>query len=223
MVHMTSEQITIDYFSDILCVWAWIAQRRIDELTKHFEDKIEIRYQYIDIFGGTATRIQEQWADKGLYDGFSDHVIKSAAPYESAIVNNDVWCKTRPATSANAHMVLKAIELVHSENIAIDFAAKLREAFFIDAKDIGSLEVIYSLATANDIDIHPVISSITDGTALAALMCDYQSAKKYNIKGSPCFVMNEGRQILFGNVGYRVLRTNIEELLNNVANEASWC
>ena len=45
-------------------------------------------------------------------------------------------------------------------------------------------------------------------------MHDYQLAREYQIKGSPTFVMNEGRQVLFGNVGYRVLRTNIEELLN---------
>ena len=47
--------------------------------------------------------------------------------------------------------------------------------------------------------------------------------KDYGIKGSPCFVMNEGRQILFGNVGYRVLQTNINELFNRTSDEASWC
>lgn len=220
---MNNEQITIEYFSDILCVWAWIAQRRIDELNNHFGNKIEIRHQYIDIFGGTAIRIQEQWSDKGLYDGFADHVINSAAPYESAFVNHDVWRKVRPTTSANAHIVLKAIELDSGRELAIEFAAILRKAFFVDAEDISNLEVIYRLVTHNNINLQAIKSLINDGNALAELMCDYQNAKKYEIKGSPCFVMNEGRQILFGNVGYRVLSTNIEELLNNIENEASWC
>ena len=220
---MSNKRITIDYFSDVLCVWAWIAQRRIDELNKHFENKIEIHYQYIDIFGDTATRVQEQWGDKGLYEGFSDHVVKSAAPYELAVVSSNVWHKTRPTTSANAHLVLKAIELIYSRQLAIDFAAALRKAFFIEAKDIGNLEIIFDLAKNNDIDLKPINNSITNGEAIAALMRDYQNAKQYGIKGSPCFIMNEGRQILFGNVGYRVLRTNIEELLSNAANEASWC
>lgn len=220
---MNSDRIKIDYFSDILCVWAWITQRRIDELNNYFKDKIEIHYRYIDIFGDTATRIQEQWADKGLYEGFRDHVVKSAVPYESAVVNDDVWYKTRPATSATPHMILKSIESVYSSQLAIEFAAILRKAFFVEARDIANLEVIYGLAKANDIDVTPIKNSVTEGTALAALMRDYQNAKTYDIKGSPCFVMNEGRQILFGNVGYRVLRTNIEELLNHDANEASWC
>ena len=220
---MNDNKIKIDYFSDILCVWAWIAQRRIDELNKDFEDKIEIHCQYVDIFGDTATRIQEKWADKGLYEGFGEHVVSSAAPYESAIVNSDVWSKTRPATSANAHLVLKAIEQNYSELLVSEFATELREAFFIKAKDIGSLEIIYEIAGSKGIDVKPIKNSISDGSALAALMHDYQIAKEYQIKGSPCFVMNEGRQILFGNVGYRVLRTNIEELLNNSSDEASWC
>lgn len=77
---MDNNQITIDYFSDILCVWAWISQRRVDELNKHFKSKIAIRHQFIDIFGDTNTRIEKQWADKGSYNGFGDHIIKSAAP-----------------------------------------------------------------------------------------------------------------------------------------------
>jgi predicted DsbA family dithiol-disulfide isomerase len=27
--------LVIDYYSDILCVWAWIAQRRIEELKQN--------------------------------------------------------------------------------------------------------------------------------------------------------------------------------------------
>ncbi len=220
---MTREQIKIDYYSDILCVWAWVAQRRIEELIKHFEDKIDIHHQYIDIFGDTATRIQTQWIDKGLYDGFGNHVKESAAPYESAVINPDVWHKTRPTTSANAHMVLKAVELTHNIQAAIDFASSLREAFFVEAKDISNLDIIFNLAEEKGIEIEPINHSLKNGTALAALMSDYQNARKYEIKGSPCFILNNGRQILFGNVGYRVLQSNIEELLNNPASEASWC
>jgi predicted DsbA family dithiol-disulfide isomerase len=220
---MDSDCITIDYYSDVLCIWAWITQRRIDELNKHFDDKINIRYFYVDIFGDATTRINQQWSDKGLYEGFADHVESSVAPYEFATVHNDIWSKVRPTTSSNPHMVLKAIEIAHSEKYAIDFSCVIRKAFFLQAIDISNLDNIFKLMRANNIDVDPVKALITDGQALAALMCDYQKASQYQIKGSPCFVMNEGRQILFGNVGYRVLRINIEEILNKVETDASWC
>ena len=45
-----------------------------------------------------------------------------------------------------------------------------------------------------------------------------------NIQGSPSFVLNEGRQKLYGNVGYRILEANIHELLRaQPADQASWC
>jgi predicted DsbA family dithiol-disulfide isomerase len=44
------EPIRISYFSDVLCVWAYIAQIRLDELKTTFQDKIAIAVQ-IWLFG----------------------------------------------------------------------------------------------------------------------------------------------------------------------------
>ncbi|MFT4520318.1 MAG: hypothetical protein ACI9JM_002720 [Halioglobus sp.] len=65
--------------------------------------------------------------------------------------------------------------------------------------------------------------AINDGTAIAALMGDYQTAKTQMIKGSPTYALDNGRQTLHGNVLYRVLQENIEELLKRPESEASWC
>tara|TARA_R110002074_G_scaffold175920_1_gene339364 strand:- start:285 stop:947 length:663 start_codon:yes stop_codon:yes gene_type:complete len=220
---MENSPVQIDYFSDILCVWAWISQRRLDELINHFGSRIVIRYQFIDIFGDTRSRIENHWSNKGSYNGFADHVINSATPYESATVSTDVWHITRPTTSANAHLTVKAVALTHNDTCAADFTKILRRAFFIEAKDISNLDIIYSLAKDCALDLEKIQLAISSGAAMAALMCDYQNAKEYGIKGSPCFVMNEGRQILFGNVGYRALQTNIDTLINHTDVGASWC
>ncbi len=36
------------------------------------------------------------------------------------------------------------------------------------------------------------------------------------------WILNEHRQILYGNVGYRVIEANVQELLRSHAGEASW-
>jgi predicted DsbA family dithiol-disulfide isomerase len=158
-----------------------------------------------------------------MHKEFGAHVIAAAAPYESAPVNFDVWSKTRPTTSANAHMILKAIELTCDKQSAIKYANKLRKSFFIDAEDISELDTLFSLLEQEKIDTRPVKKTLNNGTALAALMNDYEKANEFGIKGSPSFVMNNGRQNLFGNVGYMVLQANIEELLINSSAQASWC
>ena len=52
-------------------------------------------------------------------------------------------------------------------------------------------------------------------------MGNYQQAKTLGLKGSPSYIIDNGRQILYGNVGYRVLLANIEALLNKLKSEAS--
>jgi predicted DsbA family dithiol-disulfide isomerase len=45
----------VDYFSDVLCVWAWIAQQRIDELESQWGDQFELRHHYLNLFGDEAS------------------------------------------------------------------------------------------------------------------------------------------------------------------------
>jgi len=218
-----NKPLIIDYYTDILCVWAWIAQRRIDELNHKLENKIELHYYYVDIFGDVPTKMNTQWKEKGGYAGFSEHVKKSALAFEDAPINDKIWKEVRPNTSANAHLVLKAIEIAYDKNKSVDMALKFREAFFVDAIDIGNIDVLYHLAKVNGLDQNIIKKSIVDGSAIAYLMHDYQKSKQQSIKGSPSYVIDGGRQTLYGNVGYRVILANIEELLKKQSDEASWC
>ncbi|MFC1664692.1 DsbA family protein [Pseudomonadota bacterium] len=218
-----NKSLVIDYYTDILCVWAWIAQRRITELKVQLGEKIELRYHYVDIFGDVAKKIDLQWKHRGGYAGFAEHVAKSASTFEDAPINSRIWAEVRPASSANAHLVLKAVELTYDRQKSVDTAPMLRKSFFCDALNIGDLGVIYQLINDDGLDCDPVRKRIQDGTAIAALMADYLKAKQNSIKGSPSYVIDGGRQILYGNVGYRVIYSNIAELLKHPRDEASWC
>ena len=64
---------------------------------------------------------------------------------------------------------------------------------------------------------------IKEGTALAALMNDMEKKELLKLEGSPSYVMNDGRQKLYGNIGYRVIEANVTELLEHGNNQLSWC
>lgn len=218
-----NKPLIIDYYTDILCVWAWIAQRRIDELNQKLQHKIELQYFYVDVFGDAPTKIESQWQKRNGYKGFAEHVQQSASVFDHAHINPKIWTEVRPRTSANAHLVLKAVELTYDKSTSIDMALKFRTAFFKDALDIGNLEILFGLISANGLNQNLINTSIQDGSAMSALMNDYRKSNQQGIKGSPSYVINDGRQTLYGNVGYRVLLANLEELLKNPADEASWC
>ena len=81
---MSNAPIVIGYYTDVLCIWAWIARRRIDELNAQSEFSVAFQHRYIDLFGDTHAKINDQWADKGRFEGYCEHVCDAAsAPIHS--------------------------------------------------------------------------------------------------------------------------------------------
>ena len=218
-----NKPLAIDYYNDILCVWAWIAERRNEELVDQWAGKIDLHPRFINLFGDTQSRMENQWADRGGYEGFAKHVLESAAPYDNAPVHPDIWKTVRPTSSANAHLILKAAEKIYSKEQVVSFSRAIRHGFFVETRDIGKVQILQEIAGECGLDPRALVKALEDGTASAALMRDYQMAHELHIKGSPTWIMNSGRQILFGNVGFRVLNANIREILEHPDLEASWC
>lgn len=218
-----STKIIIDYYSDVLCVWAWIAQARLDELDRQWGSKICVRHHFVDIFGDSHKKISTQWGESDGFQAFGDHVSHSAEPFEMASVNPDVWTKTRPRSSAQSHLLLRAIALTESEEKVASTALAIRRAFFCDAMDISDMDLLLALAAEHGVDQGAVAHCLRDGQAIAALSSDQRKAVDLGVRGSPTWILNNGRQILYGNVGYRILNANIEELLSQPGEEASWC
>jgi predicted DsbA family dithiol-disulfide isomerase len=225
--------VAITYFSDALCVWAYIAQARIDAIRGEFGEGVRIAHRFCSVFGDTAQKIPSRWAHEGGYAGFNAHLRKVAANFPHIAVHPEVWLSTRPASSASAHLFLKAVQLQDQESparggqsdCAFDRADRaFRSAFFRDCRDISRWEVQCEIAEHIGVDIGAIEKRIHSGAAFARLAADYQDADKMRIEGSPSLVLNEGRQKLYGNVGFRVIEANIQELLRTPRpGEASWC
>jgi predicted DsbA family dithiol-disulfide isomerase len=98
---------------------------------------------------------------------------------------------------------------------------------FRDCRDIALWDVQCEVARAIGVDIVAIVAIeriIHNGSAFASLTADYQDADTLRIEGSPSFVLNEGRQKLYGNIGFHLIESNIQELLRTPCeDEARWC
>jgi predicted DsbA family dithiol-disulfide isomerase len=227
--------VKVSYFSDALCIWAYIAQARIDAVKEKFGDAVQLEHRFCSVFGNTAIKIPTAWRDKGDYAGFNAHLQSVAQQFPHIEVHPEIWLKTRPPTSTSAHLFMIAVQQWQQEReregdggIAADIFDKVvwafRCAFFRDCRDIARWDVQCELAEALGVDISAIERRLHDGTAFAKLSTDYQDADKMRIEGSPSFVLNEGRQKLYGNVGFRIIEANIQELLRAPGtDQASWC
>ena len=95
---------------------------------------------------------------------------------------------------------------------------------FSEAVETSRAGIFNEIAKAHGVDVVAIEKCVHSGSAYAALASDYQDADKMGIECSPSFVLNEGRQKLYGNIGFRLIEANIQELLRMPrTNEASWC
>ena len=226
--------VEITYFSDALCIWAYTSQARIDAVRDTFGDAVRIEHRFCSVFADTAGKIASAWKDKGGYVGFNSHLRQVAERFPHIEVHPEIWLKARPLTSASAHLFMKAVQQWDLESAGSGSQSlpsifeqvmwTFRCAFFRDNRDIARWDVQCEIAEAVGVDIGAIENSIHSGSAFARLAADYQDADKMRIEGSPSFVLDAGRQKLYGNIGFRLLEANIQELLRVPgSDEASWC
>ncbi len=215
--------VVVDYYTDVLCVWAWIAQPRLEKLCDEWRDRVTVRYRYVDVFGDAHTKVPGKWGEHDGFDHFSEHVQQAGADHIHTELHQDLWRVTRPRSSLPAHLVLKAAALVAGNAAEEALALALRRAFFCEARDISDMDVLLAVAEAADVDADALRKVVRTGEALAGLSADMRDAHSLGVRGSPTWVLNDGRQLLYGNVGYRILQANVEELINRPEGEASWC
>ena len=213
----------VDYYTDILCVWAWIAQPRLDKLCDEWRDSITVRYRYVDVFGDAHTKIPGKWGQQDGFVRFAEHVQQAGADHNHTRLHHDLWRVTGPRSSLPGHLGLKAASLVAGKAAEESLALAMRRAFFCEARDISDMEVLLSVADATGVDADPLRDAVRSGEALAGISADQRDAQALAVRGSPTWVLNDGRQLLYGNVGYRILQANVEELINRPEGEASWC
>ncbi|MDH5729355.1 MAG: DsbA family protein [Gammaproteobacteria bacterium] len=234
---LNQKNIPILYFTDLLCVWAYISQIRIDTIKQKFGSDITVHQHFVSVFGAVESKMEQNWGNKGGVSAYSDFVSEIARKFEHIEIHPDVWKKNTPTSSTGCHLLLKAIQILESRDELQDFnpgnyngigafnatAWEMRKAFFRDLEDISNYQVQKRIIEKLGLPKDKIQTVIENGEAFAELENDTQLKEKYGVSGSPSLVLNEGRQIIYGNVGYSVIEANIQELLSQPENRASWC
>lgn len=229
--------LTVSYFSDVLCVWAYAAQVKLDELRRQFGDQIRVDYRFLHLFGDVAARIETGWGDKGGAAGYSQHVQQMAVRFDHIAIHPEIWTSNVPPTSVSCHLFLKAIQLLEKQgdisaapeprfggkSVLEETVWRCRLGFFRDLQDIADWKCQEALASDLSLPVDSIRGQIDSGAAHAALCADFDAKDRLLVQGSPTFVLNDGRQKLYGNIGYRIIEASIHELLADPGDRASWC
>lgn len=224
--------VSVVHFSDVLCIWAYGDQANLYRLGAEFGNRVSVEVHHCSVFPDTRTKINTMWGERGGFEGYSNHVKDVAARFDGLSVHPDIWCRVQPRSSASPHLFIKAIELLEqsepapsgadfTERLSVRAAKELRHAFFAQARDISDWNEQRAICDRTGISFDAVMGKVETGEAIARLAADYEMARSLGIQGSPTYLMNEGRQKLFGNVSYNILAANITGLLSDNRDESA--
>jgi len=228
--------ITIDYYSDVLCIWGYSAKIKIDEMKKDFGQQININYRYTPLFVDMHAMLEKNWAEKGGLQAYNKMMHKLNAMFPYVEIHPQIGLQNLPHSSASCHQFLKAIDLLEqrgeiqstdTENTLLEQIDWLiRLGYFRDAQDVSQQSILLSYAEQLNIPGKAIETLLDNGEAMAALASCTSDDKQKLIEGSPSFVLNEGRQKLYGNIGYNIIASNIRALLehddNTNINQPTW-
>ena len=65
-----SKPLPIHHFTDILCIWAYACQIRVDELLEREGDAIALDRRFCSVFGEARDRLARSWEDRGGLKGY---------------------------------------------------------------------------------------------------------------------------------------------------------
>ncbi|MEO8858682.1 MAG: DsbA family oxidoreductase [Burkholderiaceae bacterium] len=195
---MTAPVLSIDIVSDVVCPWCYIGKRKLEaalalpaaadlpapELRWHpFQLNPDIpaqgisRKQYLeDKFGG-AQRAGDIYAR-----------VRAAGRTVGLELNID-GITLQPNTLA-AHALI-AFAQEQGGAVATDIKERLLQAYFIDNRFIGDVDVLADIARAAGLDAEQARAYVSDSARLQAVAAADAQSRSMGINGVPFFIFNQ--------------------------------
>ena len=221
-------QLSFSHWTDPLCIWAFVAQDHLDRLLAELSSRLIVDSRVVPVFGSVPWRFAHgPWASGGV-EGRVRITAEIAAAHGHSEVDGACWRNDCPNSSWAPGVAIKAVHALELAGgcvpgVTEHYQRTLRRRFFVDRKNIGRRTVQLETAEVLGIDRAGVEQHLDDGSALALLWEDYQEKERLKLQGSPTYVFDRGRAMLYGNFAYGVLHATVEELLRGLGPEGSAC
>lgn len=221
-------RIEFSYWSDPLCIWALVAQEKLDRVLGELGRQLIVDYRIVPVFGSVPWRFtQGPWAKEGIA-GRVAATRRIAEQAGRADVSGECWRKAAPASSWAPATAIKAVFAMEARGECASesgslYQRTLRERFFVGEENVARRSVQLAVAEAQGLPRAPIEQQLDDGTALAAVWEDHIEKERLKIQGSPTYVFDGGRAMLYGNFEYGMLRSTVEELVRGIHPGSSAC
>lgn len=219
-------RLKFSYWSDPLCIWALVAQEKLERVLGELGEHVRVDYRIVPVFGSVPWRFAHgPWAKDGV-DGRVAATRRIAEQGGRRDVSGECWRRASPSSSWAPAAAIKAVFALEDglgEDVGPRYQRVLRERFFVDESNIAHRSVQLEVAEELGLPREALERRLDDGSALAAVCEDHAEKERLRLQGSPTYVFDGGRAMLYGNFDYGILRSTVEELVRGAGPGGSAC
>ena len=176
-------KVEIAYWSDPLCIWAFVARDKLAKVREDFGDKVQINLHIVPVFGSIPQRFRDgSWSKAGV-EGRIAAMQRIAREHAGLEICCQVWRDDPPSSSWTPSAAFKAVQMMVAAGQAPEgaegaYLERMREWFFLENRNVARRSVQLALAESLDIPRAPLEEVRDNGEAFAALWEDHQERER---------------------------------------------
>lgn len=184
----TQRPVRVEIWSDVQCIWCYIAGARFRKAVARFEGDVEITYRSFELTPDAPIEIDREAQIRKHGTERIEQVLHQLTKLTSAEGLPYDPDHTQPT---NSHL---ALELLHHADTLGERPAltqRLFEAFFAEGRHIGHIDELVDLAMQVGLGADSARHVLVDRRYAPAVDADVQRARALGANGVPFFVIND--------------------------------
>lgn len=198
---MDCKQLHIEIVSDVICPWCYIGKRRLERALHqlHQEDlQVQIAWQPFQLNPGMPKEGMERRAYRiAKFGSWEYSQALDARLVAVGAAEGIAFAFDRMQRTPNTLDSHRLIWLAQQEGVQDAVMEALFQGYFLEAEDIGNIQVLIELGSAAGLDPHQIEQMLAQETGLAEVKQAEERARVMGISGVPHFLIN-GKSVFMG-------------------------
>jgi len=185
--------ITIDIVSDTVCPWCFVGKRRLEQALARLPEGVDVRigwrpFQLNPDMPREGKDRREHLAKKfGDGDRAKEIYQQVQAAGESVGLAFNFGAVARQPNTVDSHRLIDRAGRDGKQDAVVE---ALFQAYFMDGKDIGNVDMLVAVAEQAGMDGAAVRAYLSSDEDRERIEAEDQMARRMGVQGVPCFILN---------------------------------
>ncbi|HXI38959.1 MAG TPA: DsbA family oxidoreductase [Bryobacteraceae bacterium] len=196
---VTGEATIIEVVSDVVCPWCFIGKRRLEKALALLKRKdVRVHWKAFELNPDAPREGMQRAAYRARKFGSLAYAQQLEAHVVGAGAEEGIGFRfdriERVPNTLDAH---RLIWLAGREGIEDAMVENLFRAYFIDAEDVGKLDVLRRIGAKSGLDSVRIEEFLAGDSGRSEVLADERQARAQGVNGVPTFLVN-GQLVMSG-------------------------